>query len=387
MSGQGAAIAGLGITEVGKVYGRSATDFAADAVRRAAADAGIGVSDIDGLLVSSGLKRDVSITLQRVLGLRDLRLLTEMNAFGASAGAMVAHAAAAVTSGMADTVACVFADAPLKPKVSAGASYTGRSAKPLSGFASYLVASGITNANARYALATRRHMETFGTTSEQLGAIAVSQRAWAAHNPLATLREPLTLEEHQASRWIAEPLHLLDCCLVSNGGAAVIVTMADRARDLAQPPVNILGWGQGHPGQVNERNSDFGLRTGAAISGPTAFKMAGIQVADVDLLELYDCYTFTVLVTLEDYGFCAKGEGGAFVENGRTGPGGDLPVNTGGGQLSSFYLWGMTPLTEAVIQGRGQAGERQVAKRDVIVASGNGGVLDHHSTLVLGGAR
>lgn len=382
-----AAIAGLGITEAGKVYGRTATDFAADAVRRAADDAGLALSDLDGLLVSSGLTRDVSIRLANVLGLSELRLLTEMSAFGATAGAMVSYAAAAVTSGAATAVACVFADAPLKPKVSAGASYTGRAHKPVVGIPSYLIASGITNANAMYALATRRHMETYGTTSEQLGAIAVAQRQWAAMNPLAQMRSPITLEDHQNSRWIAEPLHLLDCCLVSNGGAAVIVTTAERARDLAKPPVDILGWGQGHPVRTMERGSDFGLRTGAAIAGPTALGMAGATVADVDMLQLYDCYTFTVLITLEDYGFCAKGDGGKFVADGRTAPGGDLPVNTGGGQLSAYYLWGMTPLTEAVIQGRGLAGERQVDKREVIMVSGNGGVLDHHSTLILGGTR
>ncbi len=382
-----AAIAGLGITEVGKVYGRTATDFAADAVRRAANDAGLVLSDLDGLLVSGGLTRDVSIRLANVLGLSDLRLLTEMNALGATAGAMVSYAAAAVTSGAAEAVACVFADAPLKPKVSAGAAYTGRAHKPVVGIPSYLIASGITNPNALYALATRRHMATYGTTSEQLGAIAVAQRQWAAMNPLAQMRSPITLEDHQNSRWIAEPLHLLDCCLVSNGGAAVIVTTAERARDLAQPPVDILGWGQGHPVQTMERGSDFGLRTGAAIAGPTALGMAGATVVDIDMLQLYDCYTFTVLITLEDYGFCAKGDGGKFVADGRTGPGGELPVNTGGGQLSAYYLWGMTPLTEAVIQGRGQAGERQVDKRELIMVSGNGGVLDHHSTLILGGTR
>ncbi|WP_433560441.1 thiolase family protein [Nocardia sp. CA-151230] len=382
-----AAIAGLGITDVGKVYGRSATDFAADAVRRAAADAGLAVSDVDGLLVSAGMKRDVSITLANVLGLRDLRLLAEMNAFGASAGAMVSYAAAAVTSGAAEAVACVFADAPLRPKESAGAAYTARGRKPPTGFASFSIASGITNANAKYALATRRHMETYGTTSAQLGQIAVAQRAWATLNPLAQLRDPITIEDHQSSRWIAEPLHLLDCCLVSNGGAAVIVTTAERARSLAQPAVEILGWGQGHPGQVAERGSDFGLRTGAAVSGPTALKMAGVTVDDIDVLELYDCYTFTVLITLEDYGFCDKGEGGAFVaEPGRLGPGGTLALNTGGGQLSSYYLWGMTPLTEAVIQARGRAGERQAPSNDLVMVSGNGGILDHHSTLVLKGA-
>ncbi|OBK86199.1 thiolase family protein [Mycolicibacter sinensis] len=383
----GAAIAGLGITDVGKVYGRSATDFAADAVRRATADAGLLLHDVDGLLVSSGLKKDVSVALQRVLGLRDLRLLSEMNAFGASAGAMVSYAAAMVSSGAATTVACVFADAPLKPKESAGAAYSGRAHKTLTGFASYRMASGIANANTKYALAARRHMQTYGTTTEQFGAIAVAQRSWAAMNPLAQLREPITLEDHRKSRWIADPLRLLDCCLVSNGGAAVIITTVERARDLAQPTVPVLGYGQGHPGQAQERGADFGLRTGATISGPIALRMAGASVSDVDLLELYDCYTYTVLITLEDYGFCAKGDGGRFVEDGRTGPGGELPVNTGGGQLSSYYLWGMTPLAEAVIQARGQAGERQVVERDVIMVSGNGGVLDHHSTLVLGGTQ
>lgn len=387
MAGTAAAIAGLGITDVGRVYGRTATDFAADAVRRATADAGLQLRDVDGLLVSSGLKKDVSVSLQRVLGLRDLRLLSEMNAFGASAGAMVSYAAAMVSSGAATTVACVFADAPLKPKESAGAAYSGRAHKPLTGFASYRMVSGTTNANTKYALAARRHMETYGTTTEQFGAIAVAQRSWAAMNPLAQLREPITLEDHRKSRWIADPLRLLDCCLVSNGGAAVIITTVERARDLAQPAVPVLGYGQGHPGQAQERGSGFGVRTGAAISGPIALRMAGATVSDVDVLELYDCYTYTVLVTLEDYGFCAKGDGGSFVEDGRTGPGGQLPVNTGGGQLSSYYLWGMTPLAEAVIQARGQAGERQVVKRDVIMVSGNGGVLDHHSSLVLGGTR
>jgi acetyl-CoA acetyltransferase len=380
-----AALAGLGITEVGKVYGRSATDFAADAVRRAAADAGLQLRDIDGLLVSTGMSRHdrADLSLQNRLGLIDLRLLAEMNAYGASAGAMVSYAASAVTSGLATAVACVFADAPLQAMRSAGDAYASKGKRPATGFAGLRTASGAVSANVHYALAARRHMATYGTTSEQLGAIAVAQRQWAVMNPLAQHREPLTLAEHQQSRWIVEPLHLLDCCLVSNGGIAVIVTTAERAADLSQPPVHIWGWGQGHPGQVMERGSPLGLRTGAAVSGAIALRMAGIELADVDLIELYDCYTFTVLVTLEDYGFCPKGEGGPFVADGKLAPRGTLPCNTGGGQLSAFYLWGMTPLSEAVIQARGQAGQRQVARRDVVLVSGNGGVLEHHATLVL----
>lgn len=379
-------VAGLGITELGKVYGRSAASFAAQAVRLAATDAGLALADLDGLLTSSGMSGGVGLGLQRRLGLEDLRLLAEMNSFGATAGAMVQTAAMAVTCGMAEAVACVFADAPLREDRSAGEAYApgrGPGGPVPAGWGGLLAASGFLGANPFYALAARRHMERYGTTGDQLGAIAVAQRQWAAMNPLAQLRTPLTLAEYHASRWIAEPLHLYDCCLVSNGGIAVIVTTAERAASLRQPPVHVLGWGQAHPGRFLRRDDDFGLVTGAARSGPAALAMAGVTVADVDVAELYDCYTYTVLVTLEDYGFCAKGEGGPFAAGGALGPGGSLAVNTGGGQLSAYYMWGMTPLSEAVIQARGQAGERQATRRDIILVSGNGGVLDHHSTLVL----
>lgn len=380
-----AAIAGLGLTDVGKVYGRSATDFAAEAVRLAAADAGLAVTEIDGLLVSPGTQGSPKLSLQKVLGLRDLRLLAEVTALGASPAVMIALAAQAVAGGEATAVACVFADAPLKEKGSARDAFGKQRALP-SGFASYHIGIGAITPNLFYAMAARRHFETYGTTSEQLGAIAVGQRSWAAGNPVAQFTAPITLDDHQSSPLIADPLHLLDCCLVSNGGAAVIVTSAERARELAQPPVDVLGWGQAHPGQLMHRESQLGLRTGAAVAGPAALRMAGATVEDVDLLELYDSYTFTVLVTLEDYGFCGKGEGGAFVADGKLGPGGSLPCNTGGGQLSSYYLTGFTPIVEAVTQARGHAGARQVHKTDVVMVSGSGGVLEHHATLVLSGA-
>ncbi|MFG2965235.1 thiolase family protein [Streptomyces sp. NPDC048288] len=378
---RGPVIAGLGITELGKVYGRSAADFAADAVRRATADAGLALADLDGLLTSSGVTPGVGLALQKQLGLRDLRLLSEMQAYGSTAGAMVQFAAMAVRAGTAETVACVFADAPLKERSSASAAYAG--ARGLSGWDGLVTAAGIAGANPLYAMAARRHMDTYGTTSEQLAHIAVAQRAWAAMNPRAQFRDPITIEDHQASRMIAEPFHLLDCCLVSNGGIAVIVTTAERAAQLARPPVHVLGWSQSHPGRPMHRDSDLGLVSGAAQAGPAALKMAGVSIGEVDVAELYDCYTFTALLTLEDYGFCAKGEGGALAASGALAPGGALPVNTGGGQLSSYYLWGMTPLSEAVLQARGEAGERQVPRHDIVLVSGNGGILDHHSTLVL----
>ncbi|OLT22709.1 sterol carrier protein [Actinomadura sp. CNU-125] len=380
--GDGTAIAGLGMTELGKVYGRSPRRFAADAVRLAAADAGLAPGEVDGLIVSHGLGGSPGIELADTLGMRELRLLTQMNSFGATAGAMISYAAMSVRSGAASAVACVFADAPLKPKQSSGAAYH-RDAREWYGFGGMTAALGLRSVNAFYALAAQRHMARYGTTSEQLGAIAVATREWAARNPLAQMRDPITLDDHQNSRWVAEPLHLLDCCLVSNGAIAVIVTSAERARDLARPPVHLWGWGQGHPGLPKERGSEWGLTTGAAVSGATAMKMAGVTASDVTMCELYDCYTYTVLVSLEDYGFCAKGEGGAFAASGALGPGGALPTNTGGGQLSGYYMWGMTPLSEAVIQARGDGGDRQAPSNEVILVSGNGGILDHHSTLIV----
>ncbi len=376
-------IAGLGLTELGKVYGRTPAQFAAEAVRLAVADAGLALADVDGLLTSSGVTGGVSVDLQRDLGLTDLRLVTHMQAYGSTAGSMVAYASLAVQSGMASVVACVFADSPLRPERGSSAIYGTRHAGV--GWWGLLGASGVIGANPMYALAARRHMERYGTTSEQLGHIAVAQRAWAALNPAAQMRDPITLADHQASRWIAEPFHLLDCCLVSNGGVAVLVTSAERAAALAQPPVHVLGWAQCHPGRYLRRNPDFGLVTGAATAGQAALAMAGVGVADVDVVQLYDCYTFTVLITLEDYGFCQKGEGGPFAASGVLGPGGKLMLNTGGGQLSGYYMWGMTPLSEAIIQARGHGGDRQAAAHDIILVSGNGGVLDHHATLVLGG--
>ncbi|WP_246115669.1 thiolase family protein [Trebonia kvetii] len=378
-------IAGLGMTELGRTYGRTAARFAADAVRLAAADAGLALGDIDGLLVSSGVSRGVDLSLQGDLGLHDLGLLSEMQAFGSTAGAMVQVASMAVMSGMASAVACVWADAPLRQGVSGSDAYSARRRVP-EGWRGLSAAAGIVSPNQLYALAARRHMGRFGTTSDQLGAIAVAQRDWAVRNPLAQFRQPITLEDYHASRWIAEPFHLLDCCLVSNGGIAVIVTTADRAAGLRQPPVWVRGWAQAHPGHSGRRFDDFGLVTGAATAGPAALRMAGVGLADIDVVELYDCYTYTVLVTLEDYGFCDKGEGGPLVASGVLGSDGKLKLNTGGGQLSSYYMWGMTPLSEAIIQARGQGGERQVPRHDLVLVSGNGGILDHHSTLILAAA-
>lgn len=390
MSGrrQGAVIAGLGMTEMGRVYGRSSTALAVEAVRLAVADSGLQLSDLDGLLVTAGVTDDVGIGLAAVLGLHDLAVLNEIRAFGATAGVMVAHAAQAVAAGVATAVACVFADTPLKPKVSSGVSWETsagkrRQAGAARGFAGLSLVSGATNPNVLYALCARRHMERYGTTSTQLANIAVAQRQWANGNPLAQYRDPITVGDHQASRWIAEPLHLLDCCLVSNGAIAIVVTSAECASSGPQPPVHLWGYGEAHAPRRMHAGSEWGLVTPGASSSAQAMQAAGIGIRDVNVAELYDCYTYTVLVTLEDYGFCTKGEGGDFVSDGTLAPGGALACNTGGGQLSSYYMWGFTPLSEAIIQARGAGGARQAPRNDILIVSGNGGILEHHSTLVL----
>ena len=373
------AICGLGITAMGRVY-RDASDLAAEAVYLALADAGLPKQELDGLLINAGVTNSVSIPLHITLGLRELNLLTFMQGYGSSAGQMVQYAAMAVANGLANYVCCVFGDSPLQEGARAGASYSGGGQR--NAMASLQQLYGFAGALPMYALAAQRHMDLFGTTQDQLAAVAIQQRRWAALNPLATKREPLDIDGYNASPWVVHPFHIVDCCLVSNGGIAVIVTTPERARDLRQPPVYMRGFAQAHNHDVGLAGHDPLIHGPGAKAAPRALAMADATLSAVTQCQIYDCYTYTVITTLEDYGFCKKGEGGPFVADGRLGPGGSLPTNTGGGELSSYYLWGMTPISEAVIQGRGQGGERQ-APNDLIMVSGNGGVLNYHATMLL----
>jgi acetyl-CoA acetyltransferase len=376
-------IAGLGVTPMGKIYGRRSVDFAAEAIALALEDAGLQKSDVDGLLINANIPQDMDPRTQMTLGLENLTLINVMNGYGSTAGAMMQYACMAIREGLANTVVLVYADAPLTATRGAGASYSGPHRFPLGGMAGLKAHYGDFGANLGYAMAAQRHMHLYGTTEDHLGAIAVGQRQWAGMSPWAQMRAPITMEDHHASRWIADPLRLLDCCLVSNGAVAVVVTSAERAKDLKQTPVNVLGYGTCSPGDHLRTDRHPAVETGAKRSGEIAFKMAGIAREDIGNLQLYDCYTYTVLVTLEDYGFCEKGEGGPFVADGKLAPGGSLPTNTGGGQLSGYYMWAFTPLSEAVVQARGQGGARQVKTNDYVLVSGNGGILNFHSTMIL----
>jgi len=341
------AIAGLGYTVQGKVPGRSGESFYIEASRNAITDAGFRVQDIDGIIVQPCPT--------------DYR----PSAFSL---------AMAVDAGLCDYCLCAFAD-------------TSRSGSPTTGIV-YQMAGG-TNAAygmfgvaAGYAMIAQRYMHEYGITSRQLGAVAVAFRKHASLNPIAQMRELFTIEDHQDSRWVVEPLHLLDCCLVSDGGRALIVTSAERARNLKQPPVYIMGMGQGHP--FNDYLQRQALtETGTEQSGKTAFAMAGIKPKDVDVCAIYDSFSFVVPMQLEDLGFCGKGEGGAFAEEGRIALGGELPTNTSGGLLSEVYIQGWVGPHEGVRQLRGDCSERQVPGAEIALVTSSGGVLSTHATLIL----
>jgi acetyl-CoA acetyltransferase len=376
-----AAIVGVGITPQGKLPGSTNLSLETDAFALALADAGLRKDDIDGLLSEPGTTEmhwalDY-LRLGRALGINP----SYSGSFamgGATAGALVQLAAMAVTSGMATYVACCFGDAArtgTKRPLQAAGGYLGTETANNSAWGAFGAATWS-------ALSASRHMALYGTTTEQLGAVAVAAREHASRNPDAMMRTPITLADHRASPMIAEPFRRLDCCLISDGGACVIVTTAERARDLAQPAVLIAGMGQGFVTQDHEcPDWWYGPHQRAAVG--RAFAMAGLGPGDVQVAELYDNFTISVILWLEHAGFCGVGEGGPFVEDGRIQLGGALPVNTHGGHLSAGHPQGWWTLAEGVRQVRGQSGPRQVPDAEVCLVAGRGLVLNTASALVL----
>ncbi len=374
-----AAIVGIGYTPQGKVPGRSSLSFHLEAGKNAIADAGLRIEDVDGLLIQPVMS-DPSVTAVLVaqhLGL-DVRFLSAQDAFGASGGCIAHQAAWAVVNGMANYVLCTYGE-----DARSGANEYGTA---LNGGPEY----GMFGAVAGYALAARRGMHEFGTGPEVWKEIAVAQRKWANLNPKAVMHDkPMSYEDYYNSRPIVDPFRLFDICQISDSGRAFIVTTAERARDLKNKPVYIMGMGQDHPATNTPQATYLTGPTGARRSGEQAFKMAGISRDDIDACEIYDCFTYTVEIELMDYGFYGRGESKDFLKAERLGPGSDFPLNTSGGLLSEAYQMGFTPLAEAVVQLRGEAGERQLGKipgtkePEIILVSNNGGVMQTHSTLIL----
>lgn len=368
------AIVGIGQSPIGKVPELSDYGLQLTAVKNALDDAGLKKQDIDGLITHSHLLGAVRVHHQRVaerLGINtDFGL--SVSSGGATSGLMVQVAVAAIEAGFCTTVLCVHGDK----------GRTRRAEDVHETVPEYAPEYGMFGATAQHALGATRHMHDYGTTHDQLGAIAVAFRKHASLNPDAQMRDPITIEDYHRSRWVVWPFHLLDCCQVSDGAAALIVTSAERARNLRQPPVYVMGMGRAN----NSRGWIYGnhmIELAAKESGAKAFRMAGVTPADIDTAQIYDSYTYIVLATLEDYGFCKKGEGGAFVEGGRLELGGSLPTNTSGGMLSEGYVEGMLQIVEAARQLRGQAGPRQVPEAELAIVSGNGGNTVCHSTLIL----
>jgi acetyl-CoA acetyltransferase len=241
-----------------------------------------------------------------------------------------------------------------------------------------------------YALAARRAMHELHTGPETWSHIAVGQRKWASLNPNALMcNQPLGVEEYFHTRLVVEPFRLCDCCLVNDGGRAIVLTSTERARDLKNPPALIMGLGQHNPSNEIHQSAFMAGPTGAKQAGEQAFRMAGITLQDVDACEIYDCFTYTVEITLQDYGFFGPGEGEAWLQGGTIEPGGRMPVNTSGGQLSEAYFMGLTPLTEAAMQLMGRCGERQLGPNthtrspEIILCSDNGGILQSHACTIL----
>jgi acetyl-CoA acetyltransferase len=378
------AIVGTATSDLGRT-GKDSLTLLEQAMRRAIDDAGLKVSDIDGI-VSRG-PDDVYTHHQRMgarLGL-DVRFSTSLDNGGASQILAVALACMAIDAGLATTVITGYGRNSWTRTHATAKSRTQMELVPEDQLPrEFAPEYGYFGAPATHAFGAQRHMFEFGTTREHFGRVAMTFRDHALRNPEAVMKKPLTMEEYLGARMIAEPYGLFDCSLVSDGAGATIVTSLERAKTLRRPPVVIKGFGTFN----NTRGwlvEDHMIRLAAAKSAETAYRMAGIAPADVSTAQIYDCFTGMVIAQLEDYGFCKKGEGGPFVASGALELGGALPTNTSGGQLSEAHVEGMLQIVEAVRQLRHEyAPERQVKDAGVALVSGHGGNTVCHSSLVLG---
>ncbi|MGY6273158.1 acetyl-CoA acetyltransferase [Achromobacter denitrificans] len=369
-----AGVAESDLGAVGEAY--SALDLMAQGVYRALDDCGLSVRDVDGLFCATTQSRLAGLALAEYLNLPEA-YIDSTSTGGSSFMGHLARAEAAIAAGLCEVAVVAYGST----QRSLGRKNTSRPEwNPYeSPFKPFLPATA-------YAMAAARHMHEFGTTREQLAEVAVAARQWALLNPAAWERQPLTVEEVLSSRMVSHPLTIRDCCLVSDGGGAVVLTTPARARGLRTAPVYLLGSGHCSTHLTISNMPDL-VNTGARVSGSLAYAQAGLTSSDIDVVGLYDAFTINTILFLEDLGFCAKGEGGAFAGNGRIAPGGGLPVNTNGGGLSYCHpgMYGIFLLIEAVRQLRGDCGQRQVDGAEVALAHGNGGVLSSQYTVILGG--
>ena len=377
MSLRGAvAVVGVAESDLGEVGpGLTPLDLIGQATLRALEDAGLVKSDVDGLFSASAYYHMPTLSVGEYLGIKP-RYSDATNVGGSSFISHLLHAAAAIDAGLCEVALVTYGST---QRSDGGRLVSGSETLPYE--APYRPRYPVS----MYALAAARHMHEYGTTREQLAEVAVAARGWARLNPRAFMRDDLSVEGVLDSRMVSSPLSVRDCCLVTDGGGAAILTGADRARDLRKLPVYLLGAGEAHWHRNISQMPDLTV-TAAAESGPRAYEMAGVGPAHVDVAMLYDAFTINPVLFLEDLGFCAKGEGGDFVSGGRIAPGGELAVNTSGGGLSYNHpgMYGLLLVVEAVRQVRNECGERQVDGAKVSLVHGNGGVLSSQVTAILG---
>ena len=369
------AIVGSATFGCGAAPGYSSMELAHQASVLALASAVLKPRDVDGLFVLTMDDTMAGLTFAETLGIHP-RFMDNNRTGGSSFQVHAMIAALALDAGLCEVALIAYG--------SNQRSSTGKllsSSRPSPWESPYKPLRPISS----YALAAARHMHEYGTTKAQLGAVAVAARQWARLNPEAFMREPLTLDDYLKARLVADPFSVRDCCLVTDGAAAVVMTRADRAKDLCRRPAYLLGGAQATTHREIASMADLTV-TGLADAGPRAYAQAGVGAKDIDVVELYDAFTINTILFLEDLGFCAKGEGGPFVEGGRIAPGGGLAVNTNGGGLSCVHpgMYGLFTIVEAVRQLGGGAGDRQVQPAKLAIAQGNGGELSHEALLILG---
>jgi acetyl-CoA acetyltransferase len=374
----GAAIVGAAESDLGQVGpGFNVIDLMAQGITRALDDCGLRLKDVDGLLCATTQSRTSGLNLSEYLGISP-NYIDSTIIGGSSFMFHVGHALAAIQLGLCEVAVIAYGSTQRS---------IGRQNASVREINPYETPYRPFLPSTAYALAASRHMHQFGTTREQMAAVAVAARQWALMNPVAWEKKPLTVEEVLGARMVSYPFTVRDICLVTDGGGAIVLTSPERAKSLKKPPVYVLGQGECITHANISSMPDLTV-TGAAESGRRAYAMAGLAAKDIDVVELYDAFTINTILFLEDLGFCAKGEGGQFVSGGRIAPGGQLPVNTNGGGLSYCHpgMYGLFLLIEAVRQLRGECGARQVKDAETAIAHGNGGVLSSQSTVILGTA-
>ncbi len=373
-----AAIVGVAESDLGITPGKTVLQLQAQAAKAALDEAGLNIADVEALFTAGNWSWSPPMLLAEYLGIQP-KYTDGTNVGGSSFEFHVGHAVAGIQAGLFDIALITYGSTQRSDRSRNRPVTTARLTEQ------FELPYGLPMPVGAYALAATRHMYQYGTTSEQLAEIAVATRKWAVLNEKAMMRTPIGIDDVLNSRWIAEPLHLLDCCLVTDGGGAIVITSARRAADTRKTPIWILGHGQTHTHNSITNMPDLTM-TGAVQSGRDAFAMAGITHDDLDVVEVYDSFTITVLLTLEALGFCKPGEGGAFVSGQRTAPGGAFPLNTNGGGLSYCHpgMYGIFLLIEATRQLRGECGPRQVQDARLALAHGTGGVLSSSATVILG---